>query len=80
MIYLVFIQIQYSYFSPLHLFNLYIVILFLTEYVYLICQDKRTGRVITIHDNRARLEAEITANSQGERGAIATLLGYGTSK
>ena len=29
-----------------------------TEFVYLIVQDVRTGRVITIHDNRARLEAQ----------------------
>ena len=28
------------------------------EYVFLICQDKRTRRVITIEDNRDRLEAE----------------------
>ena len=29
-----------------------------TEFVYLIVQDVRTGRVVTLHDNRARLEAQ----------------------
>jgi hypothetical protein len=30
-----------------------------SEYVYLICQDMRTGKVVTIQDNRARLDAEM---------------------
>jgi hypothetical protein len=34
------------------------------EFVYVICQDMRTGRVVTIQDNRARLEAEMAAGSQ----------------
>jgi hypothetical protein len=29
------------------------------EYVYLICQDMRTGKVVTIEDNRARLDSEM---------------------
>lgn len=32
------------------------------EYVYLICQDMRTGRVITIQDNRERLDADYQLN------------------
>lgn len=35
------------------------------EYVYLICQDMRTKRVITVEDNRARLETEMEVASMG---------------
>lgn len=39
-------------------------------------QDMRTGRVITIHDNRSRLEAEMSAgDSQEGKNAIQALLG-----
>jgi len=49
-----------------------------TEFVFLIVQDVRTGRVITLHDNRERLEQEFLASGQagGEGdGVIASLLG-----
>ena len=39
------------------------------EYVYLICQDMRTRRVITIEDNRARLESEMEMASVGTTDA-----------
>ena len=40
-----------------------------TEFVYLIVQDAKRGTVITIHDNRDRLEAEAEMSgltSEGE--------------
>lgn len=48
-----------------------------TEFVYLIVQDVRTGRVMTIHDNRARLEAQMAENSTAGEGdnVIASLMG-----
>jgi hypothetical protein len=49
-----------------------------TEFVYLIVQDTKTGRVMTIHDNRARLEAQAaeSAAMAGEGdNVIATLMG-----
>ena len=45
------------------------------EFVYLICQDAYTGRVITIEDNRARLEAEATMTSSEGKNAMRALLG-----
>ena len=48
-----------------------------TEFVYLIVQDVRTGRVVTVHDNRARLEAQFEeglASGEGD-SVIAQLMG-----
>lgn len=36
------------------------------EYVYIICQNARTGRVVTIEDNRDRLEDELMGNKSDE--------------
>jgi len=36
------------------------------EFVYVVCQNIRTGRVLTIEDNRDRLEAEqLEGNAEG---------------
>lgn len=43
------------------------------EYVFLICQDKRTRKVITIEDHRDRLEAEKLATSQTEKNFLTEL-------
>ena len=49
------------------------------EYVYLICQDLKTGRVITVIDNRDRLEAEFAAGgNEASKNAILSLLGGNT--
>lgn len=43
-----------------------------TEYVYLICQNTRTGRVLTLEDNRDQLEEEhkaMLAGVDGETGS-----------
>jgi hypothetical protein len=47
------------------------------DLVYLICRDKRSGRVITIQDNRALLESRATAAAGGNNqdNAISKLLG-----
>lgn len=45
------------------------------EYVYLICQDMRTGRVITIEDNRDRLELQSQQSSEAGGNAMAALAG-----
>jgi hypothetical protein len=52
------------------------------EWVYLIAQCQRTGRVITIEDNRARIDAEasLAGSPSGSRNALAALLGGGDSK
>jgi hypothetical protein len=34
------------------------------EFVYIICQNARTGKVLTVQDNRERLEEEMMNNSQ----------------
>lgn len=47
------------------------------EYVYLIVQDAQSGRVVTMRDERARLEAEMNANSDESKSAISALLGGG---
>ena len=44
-------------------------------FVYLMVQDKRTGRVITIHDNRLALQASAGIRSDAERSALAGLIG-----
>ena len=47
------------------------------EFVYIICEDVRTRRVITMIDNRARLEAEAAAGGNKDaKDAIAQFLGY----
>ena len=47
-----------------------------SEYVYLICQDLKTGRVYTIVDNRDRLEMEYAAGgNESSKNAIYALLG-----
>lgn len=33
------------------------------EYVYIICQNARTGRVVTVEDNRDRLDMELHNNA-----------------
>ena len=45
-------------------------------FVYLMVQDKRTGRVVTLEDNRLALKAS-TPKSDAERSALAGLLGGG---
>jgi hypothetical protein len=40
------------------------------EYVYLICQSARTGRVATVEDNRDRLEIELQNNSPDVAGNL----------
>lgn len=51
------------------------------EFVYLLVQDKRNGRVITVIDNRSMLAAKRMAggSKEGEE-AFASLLGGGRSK
>lgn len=44
------------------------------EYVYLMCQDRYTGRVITIYDNRARLDNEASTGSSDSQFALSSLL------
>ena len=44
------------------------------DLVYLICRDKRTGRVITIQDNRALLESRASTNP-AKNDTISKLLG-----
>lgn len=49
------------------------------EYVYIICQCMQTGRVLTVVDNRDRLEAEALAGaSDDSKSSLLALLG-GTS-
>jgi len=43
------------------------------EWVYLMVQDKRTGRMVTLADNRAMLRAK----NANERDAFSALLGSG---
>ena len=45
------------------------------DFVYLMVQDKRTGRVVTIEDNRLALQASSGARSDAERSALQGLLG-----
>ena len=48
------------------------------EFVYIICQDMKTGRIITIEDNRSRLDAEMASGGSSEStNAIQRLLGGG---
>ena len=44
-------------------------------FVYLMVQDKRTGRVITIQDNRLAMQASAGIRSDAERSALAGLIG-----
>eukprot|EP00631_Chrysoreinhardia_giraudii_P003674 CAMPEP_0197419344 /NCGR_PEP_ID=MMETSP1170-20131217/4861_1 /TAXON_ID=54406 /ORGANISM="Sarcinochrysis sp, Strain CCMP770" /LENGTH=165 /DNA_ID=CAMNT_0042946439 /DNA_START=17 /DNA_END=514 /DNA_ORIENTATION=+ len=44
-------------------------------WVYLMVQDKRTGRVITIEDNRTKLLDSRSMRSDAERSALSNLLG-----
>ena len=41
------------------------------EYVYIICQSTRTGRVYTIVDNRERLEQEMVLNLEPSDNIIS---------
>lgn len=34
------------------------------EYVYIVCQNARTGRVLTLHDNRDQLESDMMTNTE----------------
>ena len=36
------------------------------EYVYIICQNAKTGKVVTVEDNRDRLEMELQNNTAGD--------------
>ena len=45
------------------------------EFVFLICQDKKSGRVVTVYDNRDRLEAEKSGTSPESLAAIKELYG-----
>lgn len=44
-------------------------------WVYLMVQDKRTGRVFTIEDNRTTLLEQKKMRSDAERSALSNLLG-----
>ncbi len=49
------------------------------EYVYILVQDKRTGRVITVVDNRAALTAKrLAGGNQETANAMQQLLGGGS--
>jgi hypothetical protein len=50
------------------------------EYVYLICQDMRTRRVLTVEDNRARLETEMEVASIGSGGSGGAMAGAEDAK
>lgn len=45
------------------------------EYVYIIAKDAKTGRVVTIQDNRDRLLAEMSMPTQEGGDALTNLLG-----
>lgn len=46
------------------------------EFVYILVQDKQSGRVITVVDNRAALTAKrLAGNSQESADAMKKLLG-----
>ena len=45
------------------------------QYVYLICQDKRTGRVVTVEDNRDRMDSLIAQQAEAGQSALAALSG-----
>jgi hypothetical protein len=40
------------------------------EYVYIICQNAKTGKVVTIEDNRDRLEMELQNNAGDVSGNL----------
>ncbi len=44
------------------------------EWVYLMVQDTSTGHVISIVDNRTRLDAQAGASSEEEKAAIGLML------
>ncbi len=44
------------------------------EWVYLMVQDTSTGHVISIVDNRTRLNAQAGASSEEEKAAIGLML------
>lgn len=51
------------------------------EYVYLICKDMQNGRIITIIDNRDRLETEAASGGNADsKNAIFALLSGGNQK
>eukprot|EP01031_Cornospumella_fuschlensis_P029789 gene29789-35968_t len=50
------------------------------EYVYIICQNVRTGRVLTIVDNRDQLEAGLLGNSSDSSDISKFFFGGGDSK
>lgn len=50
------------------------------EFAYLICQDTRTGRVVTVQDNRAKMELEASSTSSETRNAMQSLLGMSAKK
>ena len=51
------------------------------EFVYVLVQDKRSGRVITVIDNRAALTAKkLAGGNQETANAMQQLLGGGSSK
>lgn len=51
------------------------------EFVYIICQNARTGRVLTVVDNREMLEAGMIAKRSAEEGSLmGTIKGLFSSK
>lgn len=50
------------------------------EFAYLICQDARTGRVVSIQDNRASMALGASASSSEARDAMQSLLGQFSKK
>ncbi len=50
------------------------------EFVYVLVQDKRSGRVITVVDNRAALTAKrLAGGNQETANAMQQLLGRGSN-
>jgi len=47
-------------------------------WVYLMCQDKRSGRVVVLQDNRLKLAAGASLSTDKERSALANLLSGGS--
>ena len=50
------------------------------EYVYLIAQDMRSGKVVTIEDNRERLETQMNMNNIGTGSGGGGAGGSGDAK
>jgi len=47
------------------------------EYVYVVIQDRKTGRVVTFEDNRAKIDSELALLGEGGAGAGWNLPSFG---